>query len=731
MRSNAFSPPAMAAGCSYEAAGAATIPASAPSPCHHEITCERLDTVCDLLGGWLWEMGPDLRFTYFSDNVERLAGRAPEWHYGKTRQEVGTLNMERPEVREHLEALANRSVFRALDFERMQEGRSLWMRTVGQPLFDANGSFKRYRGFAFDITQQKEAERERAAALHKLYNTERQLKQQHAQLQAAVSSMRQGLAMFDRTGKLLVWNKQFLNLMRLPDFSADHPMRHSQMTAHWHENGTFASECTDQRLAMAYGDLNNRFDDYRDAIEELSDGTLVAVHREVMDGGWVATYDDVTHEKRAEAAVRRMADTDALTGLRNRASFDRRIRAMVEASSGDNQSALFVIDLDDFKYINDTRGHLAGDEILREVARRLTASVRDDDFVGRLGGDEFAVLCPGLCSREAAIAIAERLVASFVKPHTVDGCEVPISASIGLATAPHDATSSVELLQQADTAMYQAKECKQTNFSVYNSAAHQRMNLERALEAELYQAIERDELVLHYQPVYDTTVGSISYCEALVRWEHPERGLLPPNVFIPIAEKSSLIVALGNWVVQKACNDAKKWPEEIGVSVNISPTHLHHPSICDVLEEALRENRLAPERLEVEITELALWGNSGAGTETVRKICELGIRIAMDDFGTGYSSLSMLQETPFSRLKIDRSFVKDLPRSERALKIIRSIMNLSKGLGLGVTVEGVETSEQLEAIKLEGCNLVQGFLFARPQTNDSILELLGNGQAGT
>ncbi len=409
-----------------------------------------------------------------------------------------------------------------------------------------------------------------------------------------------------------------------------------------------------------------------------------------------------------------LAHHDPLTRLPNRTMFQDRVQhALTQLDRGAN-FALLCLDLDRFKAVNDTLGHPVGDALLQQVAERLKACVREGDIVARLGGDEFAIIL--VKSGEAAEidGLCARIIETVGAVYEIDGHQVNIGTSIGIALAPSDGSTPQELLKNADTALYGAKANGRGTSCFYEAAMNAALQARRALEVGLRQAIARDELELHYQPLVDAYSREVSGFEALVRWRHPERGMVSPEEFIPVAEAAGLIGPIGQWVLRTACFDATRWPNGIRVAVNLSSLQFKDKHLVANVRAALADSGLEADRLELEITESVLLNDSKATLEILHDIKLMGVQIAMDDFGTGYSSLSYLRSFPFDKVKIDRSFIKDLPHDRNSMAIVRAIIGLSDTFGLRVTAEGVETEEQASQLALERCSQLQGYLFSKP-----------------
>jgi diguanylate cyclase (GGDEF)-like protein/PAS domain S-box-containing protein len=434
---------------------------------------------------------------------------------------------------------------------------------------------------------------------------------------------------------------------------------------------------------------------------------------------------DITERKRAEARVAFMAHHDALTGLPNRVLLRLRMEEMLASLRRNGESlAALCIDLDNFKTVNDTLGHPFGDLLLQAVADRLRALVCEQDTVARLGGDEFAILQTGIAGPDEVSALAQGVLASIGAPFDLDGHQVCIGASIGIAVASHDSADADRLLKSSDMALYRAKGDGRNTFRFFEAEMDARAQARRTLELDMRQALAAGELALHYQPLVELASGGITGFEALLRWPHATRGMIPPAEFVPVAEETGLIGQLGAWVLRKACADAVLWPDHVKVAVNLSPLQFRTGNLLQVVIDALKESGLSARRLELEITETLLLERSEAVLATLHALRALGVRISMDDFGTGYSSLSYLRSFPFDKIKIDRSFVHGLKAQADSQAIVRAIVSLGSSLGITITAEGIEDESDLACLKAEGCNEGQGYLFAKAQPLAEVLRLL-------
>ena len=439
---------------------------------------------------------------------------------------------------------------------------------------------------------------------------------------------------------------------------------------------------------------------------------------------------DITERKRAEARLAFMAQHDGLTGLPNRNLLRQQMDDMLlHTRRSAEKLAVLVLGLDNFKAVNDTLGHGVGDKLLRGVAKRLRSTLREEDGLARLNSDEFAILQGGVSRPEDAVLLAKRLLEAIADPYLLDGHSVVIGASIGIAMSPGDGDESEKLLKSADMALSRAKNDSRGTFSFFEAEMDARAQSRRKTEIDLRDAIQNNQLQPYYQPLVDLSTGRITGLEALVRWPHPERGMISPGEFIPVAEDTGLINPLGGLMLRRACTDAALWPDDVRVAVNLSPLQFRTGNLLASVMDALKQSGLPARRLELEITETLVLEKSSQVLATLHALRALGVRISMDDFGTGYSSLSYLRNFPFDKIKIDQSFVRDLGSNRDAQAIVRSIISLGMGLGVTITAEGVETEAELSCLRAEGCHEGQGFLFSRARPNVEIVGLL-NAQRG-
>ena len=421
-----------------------------------------------------------------------------------------------------------------------------------------------------------------------------------------------------------------------------------------------------------------------------------------------------------------MAHYDALTDLPNRVLFYEKMEELLIRAPQSRPFAVLSLDLDHFKNVNDMLGHPIGDKLLQAAAVRMRGCIRKNDIVARLGGDEFAIVQVTFERPQDATALATRLIEAVSAPYQFDGHQVVVGTSIGIAIAPGDGTAPDQLMKNADLALYRCKADGGNIYRFFEAEMDARMQERRALELDLRKALVNKEFALDYQPIVNLKTGRVTACEALIRWHQPERGLVLPLEFIPIAEETGLIAAIGEWVLGQACADAVEWPDGIAVAVNVSPIQFKAADFVQVVKRTLAKSRLPASRLELEITELVLIQDSDGALAMLRQLKELGVSVAMDDFGTGYSSLGYLRSFPFDRIKIDQSFIRELSKSKESMAILRAVVGLGSSLNIVTTAEGVESQNQLEILRTEGCSDVQGFLFSPPKPATEVRKLLAS-----
>ncbi len=542
------------------------------------------------------------------------------------------------------------------------------------------------------------------------------------QFDAAINNMTEGLCFFDGEERLIICNKRYIEMYNLRAQSVYPGIDLREVIRLRKEAGHFPNMSVDefyeQRHAIALAGRPS------DTEVELTNGRVLEIHHRPMpDGGWVATQEDITERRRAEAKVAHMAHHDSLTDLPNRVLLARRLEEAIARASCGEMIALHLFDLDHFKNVNDTLGHPVGDKLLRLAGERLKRLVRECDTVARTGGDEFAIIQNGLKQLSEASAFAERLIQCICAPFEIDGREVVVGTSVGIAISPANGNDSNELIRNADLALYRSKAEGRSTYRFFEAEMDRLMKARRALEHDLRKAVIAGQFELHFQPVVDLETNHITCCEALLRWRHPQKGMIQPDAFISLAEEIGAIVPLGEWVIREACRTAASWPSPIKVSVNLSPVQFRNADLRRIVVSALAASGLPPEQLQLEITENVLLTGSDVVLETFNQLRKIGVQIALDDFGVGYSSLAYLRQFSFDNIKIDRSFVREIMESPSSRCIIQAVADLASGLNMIATAEGVETAEQRAAVLAAGCSEIQGFLISRAVPAEQLAEL--------
>ena len=537
------------------------------------------------------------------------------------------------------------------------------------------------------------------------------------QLDAALNNICQGMAMFDAEDRLVLCNRRYVEMYGLPEHLVRPGTLLRDMLKYRKMAGTLGAEVTPdvakaEPVATSYP-------------RRLPDGRTISIAKAPLpSGSWVSTHEDITERTNAEEKVRYMARHDVLTGLPNRSALHEEMSKALSRIARGERHAVFCLDLDQFKQVNDTLGHPTGDALLRVVTARLENCVRGQDTVARLGGDEFAVLQSNIKQSGDVEELAQRLIDAISGPYEIDGHQLVIGTSIGIALAPDDGTEPEVLLRSADVALYRAKADGRGTFRFFEPQMDTQLQMRRSLELDLRQALAEGQLEVFYQPILDANTEEVTGCEALLRWHHPQRGMVSPAEFIPLAEEIGLIIPIGAWVLRQATAEAAKWPGNTKIAVNLSPAQFKSPELIQTILNALARSGLAPERLEIEITESVLLQESGSALAVLHSLREVGIHISLDDFGTGYSSLSYLRRFPFDKIKIDRSFIRDLSEKAGSAAIVKAVAGLGRGLGVVTTAEGVETRTQLERVRAEGCIEVQGYLFSPAVPSEEIRRYL-------
>jgi diguanylate cyclase (GGDEF)-like protein len=552
----------------------------------------------------------------------------------------------------------------------------------------------------------------------------RKLLQQHRtekqRLDTAINNMTQGLLLYDSSERLVVCNQRYISMYGLSTDVVKPGLGLRDLIVYQKETGSFKGNVdaivTSVRRNVALGKITHN-------TIETGDGRLIQIVNQPLKNGWLTTHEDITERTHAEEQIRHLAHFDALTDLPNRALFHERLRQELAEIAPDRQLAVLYIDIDEFKGVNDSLGHMIGDELLKSVAQRLGACIGSSDFVARLGGDEFAIVKTAVKNPAEVADLAVQALEAIRAPCDCLGHQVTSNASIGIALAPQHGTDLDQILKNADMAMYAAKSAGRRTWRFFEPAMEEQVRARRMLETDLRKAIADEALEVYYQPCLNLLTNRITGCEALVRWRHPERGMISPAEFIPIAEETGLINELGEWVLAKACAEAATWPEGISLAVNVSPVQFKSGTLALKIVGALAASGLSANRLELEITEAVLIRDDDAALEILHQIRAAGVRIALDDFGTGYSSLSYLQRFPFDKIKIDRCFVNDLAEAGGS-SIVQAVVNIAAARRMTTTAEGVETTRQQELLRTLGCTEMQGYLFSAPKPAEQVREML-------
>ncbi|MBB4184114.1 bifunctional diguanylate cyclase/phosphodiesterase [Sinorhizobium terangae] len=578
-----------------------------------------------------------------------------------------------------------------------------WAHVVIEPIIDEAGRHGGFIKIAKDISKEK-ANADRIAEVSK-------------NLDIALENMTQGICLFDKADRLLISNRRCLEIFNLSESMAGKGVTFREILER-----ASASAYPDPAVAKARADAayqKHRIDIVgtggADLVEKLPNGrSILTKHRMLPDGGWVSTYEDITERLDSEEQISFLARHDSLTGLPNRLQFNSYLEEELDAAAWFSRKvAVIGLDLNKFKEVNDLHGHAAGDFVLVTIAQRMKALLQEGEFVARFGGDEFA-----------AVKRFEELTELHDFLRRIENClheemrfgdfELKSGGSMGVAIYPQDAETADTLINNADLAMYRAKAALNQAVCFYEVSMDEAARKRRALANDLWDAVEKGQLALHYQVQKSVMTGDVTGYEVLLRWHHPERGMVPPNEFIPLAEECGAILPIGEWVLREACREAAGWGGQHKIAVNISPVQLANGDIVSLVQQVLAETGLSPKRLELEITESTIIDDKERALLTLRQIKELGVTIAIDDFGTGYSSLETLRSFPFDKIKLDKSFMWEVEGSPQAKAIVRAILALGQSLSVPVLAEGVETQKQLDILQAEGCDEAQGYLLGRP-----------------
>jgi diguanylate cyclase (GGDEF)-like protein/PAS domain S-box-containing protein len=623
-----------------------------------------------------------------------------------------------------LETARREGRFQAEGQRQRRDGSLFWTSVVIDAIYDeADGKLLGFAKVTRDITERRQYELElvRAKELAEQYSQE--MASLSRFLDSVITNIPASVMVQDVvTGRILLANQQAERLFKSRSASLVN-----------YRPGEHLPPATAQYLEQQFGSVDTRSGvQMSETLVETAAGLRTLRSRVLLNRSTDAqpsyvlfVAEDVTDELAAQAQIHHMAHHDTLTGLPNRVLFNERLsQALEQDRKQGRMTAALCLDLDNFKNINDALGHAFGDKLLRALGKRLRRQLRDEDTLARLGGDEFAIVLPGVERSESALATARRLIDAITQPFMLDGHSFSVGVSIGIAIAPQDHDTAEHLLGFADMALYEAKRNGRNRYECFRDELNEAACKRRAIEIDLRTALHLGQLHLHYQPIVETTTKRISGYEALMRWEHPTKGMIMPGDFISIAEDTGLIHEVGNRALNLACQEAASWTTEQSVAVNLSPVQFKKDGLVDMVRLALEGSGLAPHRLELEITESVLLDKSEDNIRTLRALKRLGVGISLDDFGTGYSSLGYLRSFPFDRIKIDRSFVRDMGESREAMSIVRAITGMSNSLLIKTTAEGVETREQQAQLEAEGCSHFQGYLFGRPVAAQDRLKVI-------
>ena len=530
-------------------------------------------------------------------------------------------------------------------------------------------------------------------------------------LHTVINNMSQGVLLFDSELKLVICNQRYIEMYGLSQEIVKPGCTLRDLLDSRIQVGTFSDDPEDYVARLKECIVEGKV---FSSITKLADDRIISlVNKPIFGGGWLSTHEDITERQSAEERIGHMARHDALTDLPNRVLMRERLEHELKRVKRGESLAVLCLDLDHFKSVNDTLGHPIGDELLKLVADRLRGCTREPDTIARLGGDEFAIIMTKMQKANDPAILARRIRESIIKPYQIEGHQIITDISIGISLSPDDGTEPDELLKNADMALYGAKADGRGTYRFFELEMDARMKARRDLEMDLRKALGNGEFELYYQPLVNLQTNEITAFEALLRWQHPTRGMISPADFIPIAEETGLIVPLGEWVLNTACEEAVNWPGHVKIAVNLSPAQLTNRNLVNVVKKALANSGMDARRLQLEITETVLLQNTFATLARLHELRKLGAQIALDDFGTGYSSLSYLRSFPFDKIKIDQSFIQDMSNGAEPLAIVNAVAGLAKCLNMISTAEGVETQQQMDTVQSIGCTEMQGYLFSR------------------
>jgi len=689
---------------------------------------EKYRALVESTDDFVWEVDRNGIYTYCSPQVESLLGYLPGEMQGKTPFEFMTAEDGETVAGKFMEIAGKKQAFSALENTNIhRDGREIVLETSGVPFFDADGVLAGYRGIDRDITERKRAQHRLAA--------------QQEFLQSVIDGVHDSIMVINEDCSIQLMNQVARDAMQ-PEFIADmdHPKCY-EVSHHRNE------PCDGKDYHCPLKDVIKSGKEativHKHALPDGSTGYLELIATPLQDeDGEIRSIVEIARDVTGHVSARReleeqkvslqkLAHHDALTGLPNRLLFlDRLQQAVRKAHRANSQLAILFIDLDRFKQINDSLGHAQGDTVLKAVARRLEDCLREDDVVARLGGDEFTIIMDSLHNARHATTMAQKVIRAVQRPVRHKEHELYVSASVGISLYPQDGEDAEVLLRNADAAMYKAKGEGKSSFQFY-TAEMTELAFERVLmESHLHRALDGDQFTVFYQPQIDLRTDRLTGLEALVRWQHPELGQLLPAKFITLAEDTGLMLPLGEWVLRTACEQMAAW-YKAGLSpgrvaVNLTANQLNNDNFLPMVEQILKESGCKPEWLELEITEGVIMRQHERSFQILQQLKGIGIELAIDDFGTGYSSLAYLKRLPVSKLKIDRSFIRDIPEDDSDNAIARAVIAMGRSLGLRVIAEGVENSGQAAFLLEEGCDEVQGYLYGPPQSADQTMERLNN-----
>ena len=651
----------------------------------------------------IYMLDPDGRVASWNAGAERNKGYTAQEIIGESFSRFFSEEDQAAGLPDKALALArNAGKFQTEGWRYRKDCSRFWAQVMIEAIRDESGDLVGFVKITRDITRQHEDAERIAAATRNL--------------ELSLAHMSQGLALFGKDERIVVANARLQDILGIPEQISIVGFGLHDLAKFLTTDAKADPKLIDDVYAMhkrlIAGEQNGEI------IQEFAGAKSIRiVHREAGDGAWVSTFEDISERKQSEMKIEYMARHDGLTGLPNRGSFTHHLQRALERAGRDQRIAVLGIDLDRFKEVNDQLGHRTGDMVLNEYARRVSSALQDGEYMSRFGGDEFAAF--KIYRNDAELlGFIGRLEEAASERFAVERNEVSIGASIGVAIYPNDAKSAEKLIGNADMAMYRAKSNLMERVCFYEPEMDEAARDRRLMAHDLWDAIAKEQLILRFQVQKSVQTGSTTGYEALLRWQHPERGLVAPTDFIPVAEECGAIVPIGEWVLRQACIEAAFWDSSIKLAVNISPVQLGNPNLVDVVKSALEVAGLAPGRLELEVTESAIISDKARALHMLGQIKDLGVTIAIDDFGTGYSSLETLRAFPFDKIKLDRSFMSEVETSKQAKAVVRAILELGRGLDVPVLAEGVETSEQLSFLLVEGCDEAQGYYLGRPEAID-------------